>query len=87
MEELYEQIEERIRKSGYPGRVQGDRIYQEINDEIEEKENGSYIFMVKKEGECFYEYKVDVREDSFNLSWLDIHEGDKVYHIDFDSEE
>ena len=86
MEELYQEIERRIRATGYPGEVRGAEIYREISDEIEEKENGSYLFMVKKEGNCFYEYKVDVMEENFNLSWLDIHEGEQVYHIDFDSE-
>ena len=86
MEELYALIENRIREAGYPGKVYGDQIYREINDEIEGKENGSYIFMVKKEGDCFYEYKIDVMDEDFNLSWLDIHEGAQVYHIDFDAE-
>lgn len=87
MEELYKMIEDRIRVAGYPGVVHGEEIYREINDEIEEKEIGSYIFMVKKEDNCFYEYKIDVMEEDFNLSWLDIHEGSEVYHIDFDAED
>ena len=86
MNELYRMIEDRVRAAGYPGVVSGEEIYREINDEIEEKEVGSYIFMVKKEDDCFYEYKIDVMEEDFNLSWLDIHEGEKVYHIDFDAE-
>lgn len=86
MDELYRMIEDRVRDAGYPGVVSGEEIYREINDEIEEKEIGSYIFMVKKEGDCFYEYKIDVMEEDFNLSWLDIHEGGQVYHIDFDAE-
>ena len=87
MEELYQEIERRIKRAGYPGRVDGDQIYRELNDEIEGKENGSYRLLVKKEGDCFYEYQVEVWEQEFNLSWLDIHEGNQVYHIDFDTEE
>lgn len=87
MEELYRMIEERIRNAGYPGETDGAEIYREINDEIDGKENGSYLFMVKKTDTCFYEYQVDILDEEFNLSWLDIHEGETVYHIDFDSEE
>ena len=72
MEELYQEIERRIRQAGYPGEIRGDQIYRELNDEIEGKENGTYLFMVKKDGECFYEYQVMVGE---------------VYHIDFDAPE
>ena len=48
MEELYQLIEEKIRNAGYNGAVDGEEIYSEICDEIEGKENGHYIFMVKK---------------------------------------
>ena len=85
MEELYELIEQKIRESGYLGEVDGFAIYEEISDEIEEKENGSYIFMSKKTDTVFYEYKVDVLDEEFNLSYLDIHDGDTVYHVDFDA--
>lgn len=86
MEELYELIEQKIRDAGYQGEVDGFSIYEEISDEIEEKENGSYIFMSKKTDTIFYEYKVDVMEEEFNLSYMDIHDGEQVYHVDFDAE-
>lgn len=84
MEELYELIEQKIRDVGYMGEVDGFAIYEEISDEIEEKENGSYIFMSKKTDTIFYEYKVDVMDEEFNLSYVDIHDGETVYHVDFD---
>ena len=40
--------------------------------------------MSKKTDDVFFEYQVDVMEDQFNLGYVDIHEGDKVYHADFD---
>ena len=40
--------------------------------------------MSKKTDDVFFEYQVDVMEDQFNLSYVDIHEGDKVYHANFD---
>lgn len=85
MEELYRLIEEKIYASGYEGVVSGAEIYDEICDEIEDKEEGSYIFMSKKEDDTIYEYKIDVMEDQFNLSYLDIKANGKTYHIDFDN--
>ena len=67
------------------GQVSGEEIYDEICDEIEDKEEGSYIFMSKKEDDTIYEYKIDVMEDQFNLSYLDIKANGKTYHIDFDN--
>ena len=60
MEELYRMIEDKIYASGYEGQVNGEDIYDEICDEIEDKEEGSYIFMSKKEDDTIYEYKIDV---------------------------
>ena len=85
MEELYRMIEDKIYSSGYEGQVNGEDIYDEICDEIEDKEEGSYIFMSKKEDDTIYEYKIDVMEDQFNLSYLDIKVDGKTYHIDFDN--
>lgn len=86
MDELYQMIEDKIRKAGYLGEVDGFDIYDEICDEIEDKEAGSYIFMSKKTDDIFFEYKVDVMEEEFNLSYIDIHVKDKVFHVDFDEE-
>ena len=86
MEEIYRIIEEKIKASGYLGEVSGEEIYEEICDEIEEKEEGSYIFMSKKEDDVFFEYKIDVMDEQFNLSYLDIKVvGGKTYHVDFDN--
>lgn len=85
MEEIYRIIEEKIKASGYLGEVNGEDIYEEICDEIEEKEEGSYIFMSKKEDDVFFEYKIDVMDEQFNLSYIDINTPDKKYHVDFDA--
>ena len=85
MEELYRMIEDKIYAAGYEGQVSGEEIYDEICDEIEDKEEGSYIFMSKKEDDTIYEYKIDVMEDQFNLSYLDIKANGKTYNIDFDN--
>jgi hypothetical protein len=84
MEEIYKLIEEKIVAAGYKGVVSGQEIYEEICDEIEEKENGSYIFMSKKEDDVFFEYQIDVMDDNFNLSYIDINTPQGKVHIDFD---
>lgn len=84
MDELYEMIEYKIRASGYQGEFSGEEIYNEICDEIDNKENGTYIFMIKKTDTLLYEYKIDVMEEEFNLSYIDIHDEGTVTHISFD---
>ena len=86
MEEIYRLIEEKISDAGYTGIVSGEEIYDEICDEIEEKENGSYIFMSKKEDDVFFEYKIDVMDEEFNLSYIDINSPQGKFHVDFDAE-
>ena len=85
MEEIYRLIEEKIKASGYLGYASGEEIYDEICDEIEEKENGSYIFMSKKEDDVFFEFKIDVMDENFKLSYIDINTPEKKYHVDFDA--
>ena len=84
MEELYRMIEETIKATGYHEDINGQDIYEDICDQIEDKEPGSYLLMSKKTDDVFFEYQVDVMEDQFNLGYVDIHEGDKVNHADFD---
>ena len=77
-------IDETIQATGYNGDIDGQDIYEDICDQIEDKEPGSYLLMSKKTDDVFFEYQVDVMEDQFNLGYVDIHEGDKVYHANFD---
>ena len=84
MEELYRMIEETINATGYNGEIDGQDIYEDICDQIEDKEPGSYLLMSKKTDDVFFEYQVDVMEDQFNLGYVDIHTPEKVYHADFD---
>ena len=52
MEELYRLIEEKIKASGYPGEIDGKEFYGDISAEADEKENGTYHFMIKKDEEA-----------------------------------
>lgn len=85
MEEIYQAIEERIRAAGYTGEVDGREIYDDICDQIEDKENGEYLLMSKRTDDVWYEYSLQIHDEDFNLSVLTIHAGDAVYRVDFDT--
>lgn len=85
MDEFYRVIEDKIRQSGYEGPADGEEIYNDICDQMEDKEEGVYVFMSKKTDHIFFEYKVEIFEDQFNLSYIDLHTPEKVFHVDFDS--
>ena len=84
MEELYRMIEETIKATGYNGDIDGQDIYEDICDQIEDKEPGSYLLMSKKTDDVFFEYRLQIFEDNFNLSSIDVHIKDQNYHVDFD---
>ena len=48
MNELYQLIEEKIKAAGYPKEVDGREFYNDISDEADEKEKGTYMFIIKK---------------------------------------
>lgn len=85
MDEFYRAIEERIHQTGYKRPVDGEQIYNDICDEIEDKENGTYLFLSKPEDDILFEYKVDVMDEEFNLVYIDITAGDSSYHAVFDA--
>lgn len=86
MEEFFRAIEDRIRESGYSGPLSGEALYNEICDEIEDKDNGSYLFLSKRDNGDVFEYKVDVMDEEFNLSYVHITAADGVFHADFDQQ-
>ena len=85
MEEIYRAIEEKIRKSGFDREVDGKDVYDDICDQIEDKEPGTYLVMSKFFDDAVFEYAVTIMEDEFNLSTLTIVAYDKKYVIDFDN--
>ena len=80
MEEFYKAIEDKIKASGYPGEVNGEDIYNDICDQMEEKENGTYLFLSKKDNGVVFEYKVDILDESFNLSYVHITANNDTFH-------
>lgn len=85
MDEIYEMIEKLIKDSGYESAASGFEIYNEICDEVDGKENGTYIFMSKHDNGDVFEYTLTVYDDDFNLSTLTISTQDgKQHFINFD---
>lgn len=81
MEELYKAIEDKIKEAGYDGQVSGEEIYEEICDQIEGQENGTYIFMSKKEEDTFFEYTIEIMDEEFNLASIAINMPDKTIRV------
>ena len=85
MDELFRIIEDKIRTAGYAGPVDGLEIYEEICDQMEDKENGTYLFLSKHQDGSVIEYQVEIMDEQFNLSYIEIRTGGAVYRADFDS--
>ena len=85
MQELYDLIEKKIKKAGYPGFIDGEEFYADISDEVEEQDNGAFMFLIKKSDTLSYQGCMTIMDDEFDLHFVDIHDGDKTYHVDFDA--
>lgn len=84
MEELYRAIEAKIQASGYPGKISGEVIYDDICDQIDGKENGTYLLLSKLDEEVICEYQITIMDEEFNLGIMTIRTPKGVYQIDFD---
>lgn len=85
MNELYEMIENKIKASGYPREISGEAVYEDMCDQIEEQENGTYILLSKFEEDVVFEYRITIMEEEFNLELLTIHTPQGEYKVEFDS--
>ena len=56
----------------------------DICDQIEGKENGSYVLLSKVEDDVIFEYHITVMDDEFNLGLLTIRTPEGVFETDFD---
>lgn len=84
MNELFQLIEEKISASGYPKKIDGYEFYCDISDEVETQDEGTYVFLIKKTEELSYKGSMTITDDEFDLHYVDIIDGDKTYHVDFD---
>ena len=85
MNELFELIEKKIKASGYPRAIRGEDVYEDICDQIEGKENGSYILLSKFEDDVIFEYHITIRDQDFNLGILIMRTPEGVFETDFDA--
>lgn len=84
MEELYQAIENKIKSSGYPRPISGEAVYEDICDQIDGKENGSYVLLSKFEDDVIFEYHITVMDDEFNLGVLTMRLSEGVFEVNFD---
>ena len=85
MDELYKVIEEKIKAAGYPREISGEDVYNDICDQIEEKENGTYLLLSKFEEDVVFEYHITIRDEEFNLGILTMRTPEGVFETDFDA--
>lgn len=84
MNELYEMIEKKIKEADYPRAISGKAVYDDICEQIEGKENGSYILLSKFEDDVIFEYHITIFEEEFNLGILNMKTPEGVFTVDFD---
>ena len=84
MNELYEAIEQKIKSSGYPRKISGADVYNDICDQIEGKENGSYVLLSKFEDDVIFEYHITIMDHEFNLGILTMRLPEGIYAANFD---
>ena len=85
MNKLYKAIEEKIKESCYPKEISGRDVYNDICDQIEDKENGTYLLLSKFEEDVIFEYHITIQDDGFNLGLLTIRTPEGIYQTDFDA--
>ena len=79
MNELYEAIELKIKSSVAD-------VYNDICDQIEGKENGTYLLLSKFEEDVVFEYHITIQDENFNLGILTMRTPEGVFEVDFDAE-
>lgn len=85
MDELYKAIEAKIKESGYKREISGRDVYNDICDQIDGRENGSYMLLSKFEDDVVFEYQITVMDNEFNLGLLTIKAPEGEFKIDFDA--
>lgn len=85
MRELYDLIEEKIKAAGYTKAVDGCEFYDDISAEADNQEEGTYLFVIKKSETLSYHGCMTIMEDQFDLHYVDIHDGEESFHVDFDA--
>ena len=80
-----EREEEKIKASGYPRAISGEDVYNDICDQIDGKENGTYLLLSKFEEDVVFEYHITIQDEDFNLGILTMRTPEGVFEADFDA--
>lgn len=86
MKELYNAIEKKIKESGYPREISGQAVYEDICEQIDGKDNGTYLLISKFEEDVIFEYNIKIMDDEFNLGLLTMRTPEGEFSADFDEE-
>lgn len=86
MKELYNAIEKKIKESGYPREISGQAVYEDICEQIDGKDNGTYLLISKFEEDVIFEYNITIMDDEFNLGLLTMRTPEGEFSADFDEE-
>ena len=72
------------RSSGYPRKISGEEVYDDICDQIDGKENGSYVLLSKFDDDVIFEYHITIMDSEFNLGVLTMRTPEGIFETDFD---
>ena len=61
-------------------------VYEDICDQIEGKENGSYVLLSKFEDDVIFEYHITIMDHEFNLGILTMRLPEGIYAANFDED-
>ena len=61
-------------------------VYEDICDQIDGKENGTYVLLSKFEDDVIFEYHITVMDHEFNLGILTMRLPEGVYAVNFDED-
>ena len=64
--------------------ISGRGVYNDICDQIEDKENGTYLVLSKFEDDVTFEYHITIQDEGFNLGILTMRTPEGVFQTDFD---
>ena len=84
MEQIFEMLEAKIKASGCTRAISGEEVYNDICDQIDGKENGTYMVLSKFADDIVMEYTMTVMDDDFNLSKIVIRTDGNVYTAELD---
>lgn len=84
VDEIFRIIEEKIKASGYQREVSGEQVYIDISNQIDGKENGTYLLLSKFLEDVTFEYQLAVLDEEFDLKRLLIHAPEGEFSVEFD---